>query len=247
VNARRYLIRLSAKGIENWLKETPLIDDLAKVFDLAKPEQSVYEVSDGEEEWLAIAAHALTNPKQGPDATSILRIRWDDLERAEITVDSEQPGTTGVVCFDYRHRNLCATRPKLLTLVGHLAGECARGHDRVRRVIKDHVMRSLRRICAYEDRHCPLHVKRIARWALKEEGPPTFERTRVQQELLTVEFADEVLQPRAAGKQGWDPTSNWYGALHEQREAYANHYLPALARRLGPALTSVGSLPGSSA
>jgi hypothetical protein len=74
VNACRYFVRLFSGGITNWFGDNPDFDVLAEVFDLAKGEQSDYEVADGEEECLAVAAHKLTEPRKSPDAVRVLRI-----------------------------------------------------------------------------------------------------------------------------------------------------------------------------
>lgn len=86
MNARRYLIRLFKSGITNWPANDPDVEQLAKVFDLAEEEHSVYEVMDGEEEWLAAAAHVLTDPRRGADAVSVLRIDEGELARFGINV-----------------------------------------------------------------------------------------------------------------------------------------------------------------
>jgi hypothetical protein len=96
VNAHRYLVRLFSGGITNWFVDDPNIDTLAKVFDLAAAEQSVYAVADGEEECLAAAAHKLTDPRKGADAVSVLRIDEGHLPGFGIRVDERQLGTTGV-------------------------------------------------------------------------------------------------------------------------------------------------------
>lgn len=62
------------------------------MFDLAEKEQSVYEVADGEEECLAVAAHKLADPKKSPDAVSILRIQREHLSRFEIEVEQRGSG-----------------------------------------------------------------------------------------------------------------------------------------------------------
>ncbi len=90
MNFRRYLIRRFAGGITNWYGDNPDVDVLAKqVFDLAEEEQSVYEVGDGEEECLAVAAHKLAD-RQGksPEAVSVLRI-----DRAHLLPGSNQART----------------------------------------------------------------------------------------------------------------------------------------------------------
>ena len=43
-----------------------------------------------------------------------------------------------------------------------LRERCHRGHDQVRRIEKDLVLRTLKQICAYPPCHCPDHVKLIA-------------------------------------------------------------------------------------
>ncbi len=59
--AHRYLIRVFSGGVAAWFADAPDIDSLAKAFDLADEEHSVYEVADGEEECLAVKAECTTN------------------------------------------------------------------------------------------------------------------------------------------------------------------------------------------
>jgi hypothetical protein len=220
-------------GIENWPAPQANVEQLAKLFDLAEPEQSVYEVADGEEEWLTAAAHVLASPKQGVDAVSLLRVRQEELGRFGIAVDPRQPGTTGVVWIDHRHRNLRASREKLIELVRFLAEECRRGHDKVRRIVKEHVARSLRRLCEQSATECPPHVKLVARWALKETDGPVLDRLEAYKEMLLAELPDEVIRPRAHRLGGEDAVASWYAALQELRQEYAGHYEQALASRFG--------------
>src|SRR5439155_19210270 len=116
-----------------------------QVFDLSHGEQSVYEVADGEEECLAVAAHKLTDPRKSPEAVSVLRIGWEDFPGFGIKVDEDQLGTTGIPRWDCRHRNLLANREQLVELIRFLAERCHRGHDQVRRIEKDLVVRTLKR------------------------------------------------------------------------------------------------------
>jgi hypothetical protein len=164
VNASRYLVRVFSGGINKWIETKTDPKTFAKVFDLADPEQSVYEVADGEEEWLAVAAHKLTEPRRGPEATSVLRIVREELHHYGIRVDKDQFGTTGVPRWDLRHRNLVASPDQLIELVRSIAERCYRGHDLVRRIEKSFVVRALNSICSCPPCHCPNHVKLIAQW-----------------------------------------------------------------------------------
>jgi hypothetical protein len=233
VNASRYFIRLFRGGISNWLTESPTIPQLAKAFDLGETENSVYEVGDGEEEWLAAGAHVLANPKQGADAISVLRIHEEHLRLFGISVDRHQLGTTGFVWADHRHRNLCAGSDRLIELVEFLAGRCSRGHDLVRRVEKPHVERSLQRICAYPTCRCPPHITVVARYARKETDRLVLDLAAVRSELLAVEFDDDVILPRAASCGSGDQPRDWFEAVKLLRIFYADHYVPALAKRFG--------------
>lgn len=233
MDAHRYFIRLFRAGIENWLVETTDVTQLAKLFDLAEPEQSVYAVANGEEEWLTAAAHCLANPKQGVEATSVLRMPAQDLEQFGIAVDPSQRGTTGVVWIDCRHRNLRVSRDQLVALVGYLAEACRRGHDRVRRITKEHVARSLQRIGAYTPAACPPHVQAVAAWISKKAGRPVLDLERVREELRVIELPDEEIRPRAAARNSGHAVADWYAAVHELRQAYSDYYLGALAKRFG--------------
>src|SRR5262249_27237118 len=79
---------------------------------------------------------------------------------------------------------------------------------------------------------CPPHVQLVARWVLKESARPDLDLEVVRRELLSVEFDDEVVKPRAETQQRGDSTANWLAAVNDLRSAYADHYLPALSRRL---------------
>jgi hypothetical protein len=236
VNARRHLVRRFSGGIANWLGDNPEIDILAKqVFDLADSEQSVYEVADGEEECLAVAAHKLTDPKKSPEAVSVLRIDRGDLPRLGIRVDEGQFGTTGISRWDWRHRNLLADREQLIEFVRFLAGRCRRGHDHVRRIEKQLVVRSLNTIIEYSPGDCPDHVKRIARWCLSDDksARPDLSLDQIEREVEAVEFEDEAIQPGAERRRSGDQLGDWCNSLNELRRSYSEHYLPALAKRFG--------------
>ncbi len=122
MDARRYYIRVFQGGIEKWTKLEQRIEDLVKIFDARDSEQSVYEVANGHDEWFAVAAHKLTEPKKSPEATSVLRIEKADLESLTIRIDAGQFGTTGVPLWDSRHRNVIATAQQLKQLVELLGG-----------------------------------------------------------------------------------------------------------------------------
>jgi hypothetical protein len=51
--------------------------------------------------------------------------------------------------------------------------------------------------------------------------------------MSAVEWEDAVIRPRAYARAGGDSVANWFAALQELRQAYADHYLPALAKRFG--------------
>lgn len=200
MNARRYLVRRFSGGIDNWFVDNLAIDVLAKlVFALADAEQSVYEVADGEQECLAVATHKLTDPRKSPDAVSVLRIDAETLPRFGIRVDANQFSTTGVPRWDCRHRNLLADREQLLELVRFLAGRCYRGHDQVRRIGKQLVVRTLHIICGYPPSHCPDHVKAVAQWCLDGGKSPGLDLSLklIGRELAAVEFEDETIRPAA--------------------------------------------------
>jgi hypothetical protein len=162
---------LFAAGIEPWRDENADISRLMKAFDLKETDQSVYEVRDGEEEWLVLAAHVLTTKKR-PDATSILRLQPDILHRLGVTVDPGQLGTTGVTWVDYQHKNLRSSTEQLQARVRCIAQGCCRGQDWVGRIEKPFIEKTLRRFCAEPDCRIPPHVKEIARFALKETDDP---------------------------------------------------------------------------
>lgn len=235
MNARRHLIRIFSSGIANWFEDNPNIDSLAKVFDLKKEEQSVYEVADGEEECLAAAAHKLTDLWKSPDAVSVLRIDGGDLPCFGIGLDADQLGTTGIPRWDCRHRNLLANREQLVAFVRFLAGWCYRGHDQVRRIEKRLVLRALHTVCGYSSCHCPNHVKLIAQWCLDSNkgDRPNFSVEQIERELVGLEFEDEAIRPGADRLKSGDAVRDWFNSLHALRRSYMGHYLPAVAERFG--------------
>ena len=115
MSTRGYLIRLFTSGIENWLKESADANALVKVFELSEPVQSVYEVSDGEQEWLAAAGYTLTNAKHGVKAVSVLRLSGGTLRRFDIRAESGEFGTTGVPDIDRRHQKPALARHMSVT------------------------------------------------------------------------------------------------------------------------------------
>jgi hypothetical protein len=236
VNARRYLVRRFSGGITNWFVDNPNIEVLAKqVFDLAAGEQSVYEVADGEEECLAVAAHKLADPRKSPDAVSVLRIDREHLPGFGIGVEEDQFGTTGIPRLDCRHRNLLAAREQLIEFVRFLAARCHRGHDEVRRIEKHLVVRTLHTICDYPPRHCPDHVKLITQWCMSgsKSARPDLSLQQIEREVAVVEFEDEVIRPGAERLSSGDLVGDWYEALSALRHSYTGHYLPAIAQRFG--------------
>ena len=235
MNSRRYLVRLFSSGITKWFEDNPDIDVLAKVFDLSKGEHSVYEVADGEEECLAVAAHKLTDPRKSPDAVSVLRIDRRDLPCFGIKVDEHQFGTTGLPRWDCRHRSLLADREQLIELVRFLAGRCHGGHDQVRRIEKHLVVRTLKTICSYSPCHCPQHVKLIAQWCQSSTkgARPNLSVDQIQRELAAVEFEDEAIRPGAELLSSGDQEGDWFNSLNGLRRSYAAHYMRAVEERFG--------------
>ena len=180
-------------GFEDWYERVPNLEALAKkAFILSDTEQSVFEVADGVEESLAVAAHALTKPKQRPDAKSIVRIEIADLQHLGIQVDHADLGDTGIPKWDVRHRNLLAGRNEILRLVEFLVDRCRRGFDRLRRIYAIVVNESLRTICDFSASHCPEHVKLIANWCQsKDKGHLPITLDQIKSEVAIVEF-DEI-------------------------------------------------------
>jgi hypothetical protein len=239
VNVQRYMVRLFSSGFADLLDRTDIdlqakSDVLAKnAFNLRDSEQSVYEVSDGEEECLAVAAHKLTDPKHRPAAVSILRINREDLPNFGISVDHEQFGTTGVVRWDSRHLNLLASQDQLIELTRFLAARYLRGHNQLRRIEKPFVVRALNTICGYSFYHCPDHVKRIAKLLLStnKDDWPTFARDQIEREIAAVEFDDEAIRPGAERLNSGDRLRDWFSSLKMLRDSYAKQYLPAITER----------------
>jgi hypothetical protein len=229
---RACLIRLFAMGIPEWLEDKPNIERLIKIFDPTDEKHSVYEVESGEEEWVVAAAHALTS-KNRPDAISILRLKEESLPRFGISLDRAELGTTGVPWVDHRHRNLRATIEQLRELVKWVVEECSRGNDLVRRIGKPSIDRTLRRLCAEHDGNCPPHVKNIAKWAIKEADTRNLDLTNIRQEMLAVEFRDEVVRPIAYFMGRGNHLADWYASIDALRQQYGQHYLPAIAKRFG--------------
>lgn len=92
---------------------------------------SVYEVTFGIEETIAVAAHYLTLNRKDFDPVSALRIEGDDLNGLGIAVD-ETPGDTGIADIDVKHRDLIGDLIKFETMTQRLSDAIRRGEDRVR-------------------------------------------------------------------------------------------------------------------
>jgi hypothetical protein len=238
VTPRRYLIRIFDGSFEDWSKDAPNFETLAKkAFKPSDAEQSVFEVANDRDECLAVAANALTNPKQRPDAKSIVRIETSDLNLLGIGVDYSEPGTTGVPKWDFRHRNIVAggdDRDSLNKLIQLLVHRYQQGFDRLRRVPKVAVCEALKAICLCSSGHCPEHAKLIAQWCQKaENGPPTFFIHEIETEMDLIQLDDEVVAPLAHNLSTGDQIRDWYSALRQLRRHYAETYIPALKKRVG--------------
>jgi hypothetical protein len=234
LDARRYLIRIFETGIEHWYAREPDFENLAKnTFTLSDTEHSVYEVRDGVEESLAVAAHALTNPKHRPDARSVVRIEKTDLPSLGIDVDEEALGETGLPRWDFRHRNLLAGRDQIVNLVKLIAELCRRGFDRLRRVCITVVNESLKAICGDSPSRCPEHVKLIANWCQSKEKstPPSLSLSKIGEEMAGLEFDDDVIERLARSISSGDCRGDWYQSVKALRGRYAKHYLPEIKRR----------------
>jgi hypothetical protein len=175
------------------------------------------------------------DPRKSPEAVSVLRIGWGDFPGFGIKVDEAQFGTTGIPRWDCRHRNLLANREQLVELVRFLAGWCHRGHDQVRRIEKELVVRSLKRICAYPPCPCPDHVKLIAQWcqSSNKAARPSLSLAQLEREVAAVEFADEAIRPGAKWRSSGDHDGDWFNSLNALRRSYTEHYLAAVAERFG--------------
>jgi len=101
----------------------------------------------------------------------------------------------------------------------------------VRRIEKPYIERSLRRFCGESDSRCPPHVKQIARWALKETDSRNLDLGQIRQELLTIDFRDDIIQPRAYWMGRGDQQADWYAAVEVLRQEYTAHYLPTIIDR----------------
>src|SRR5690349_15548946 len=113
----RYYIRIGKTKAEEWVNGVGKPAVLAQnIFRLKKSsgrdeyEESTYEVGGEVEEVKATAAHLLTDPHPNLDHRYLIRLRRLDLMEAGIRVDDSVIGTTGIVCIDFRHRDLVGTR-----------------------------------------------------------------------------------------------------------------------------------------
>lgn len=100
-------------------------------FDLADPEQSLYEAGSSLEEVENAAAFSLANiAKREP--CYVLRILPSDLAASDIKPNNRTPGGTGVVIVDFRHWDAPASRDQLTRLVSHILDRVTKGEDVLR-------------------------------------------------------------------------------------------------------------------
>lgn len=128
------LIRVMADSADHrkWLRGDWTASQLMKrFFGTDGSPISVYEVTPGIEETIAVAAHYLTLNRKDFDPVSALRIELDDLNGLEIAVD-ETPGDTGIADIDVKHRDLIGDMIKVETMTQRLSDAIRRGEDRVR-------------------------------------------------------------------------------------------------------------------
>jgi hypothetical protein len=136
----RYYIRIGKTKAEQWLNGVGTAAGLAQSIFLLKKsrhpdacEESTYEVEGELEEARATAAHILTDTHPKIDPRYLVRIRAADLGKAGIRVDDSVIGTTGIVCVDFRYRDLVGTIEQFERLVDLILTRLREGEDRLRR------------------------------------------------------------------------------------------------------------------
>jgi hypothetical protein len=191
--------------------------------------QSVYQANTPLEEVEAVSAFALSNHQViGLTVYHIIRIDWADLEALGAhTQVSDDPGTTGVVPVDFRHRDIPGDPGLLLDLVRRVRSEAERGEDRFRWLATFMQRRQLERFLACSEVVIQEAKRRCERkLANSPYAPrPTHERVRheleaappavPQQRIATL--AHQLHQQRQGATRSLE---NWLDAEREVRQRY---------------------------
>jgi len=132
----RLLRVLAQQGLfSNWLAKTPRLTHLLKCFGLQlqvpDSETSVYRADSELEEAEAVGAHFLITPGTPEKHFGVL-VTDEECRSVGVTIDLEQPGTTGVCEVDGRHVNLKGTSDQFVHLMALLVQGMWEGGQRLR-------------------------------------------------------------------------------------------------------------------
>ena len=178
------------------------------------------------------AAHLLADTHPRIEPCYLVRIRTTDLVEAGIGVEDSVIGTTGIVCVDFRHRDLVGTKEQFERLVDVILTRLREGEDRVRRIGQVQVRYALHAFarCTVKERPtCTL--ERINRTlGLPSAGRVSDDVALARDELAGIGIPEETIRLRAfcleeGGKGTGSPSKNWDAAETKLRAEYAKHYL----------------------
>jgi hypothetical protein len=199
-------------------------------FDIADPEQSLYEAGSSLEEVENAAAYSLTNPPK-LESCFVLRILPSDLASADIKPNNRTPGGTGVVAVDFRHWDAPASRDQLTRLVSHILDRVTKGEDVLRWIGLRQQQTCWRRFCDTAPNLVIEEARRRCCWKLEGTKNPTKTPTgKLRCELLdcppTIPCARLRLcawlryKDRCCKGVNGIPEDDWNKAEEELREIY---------------------------
>jgi hypothetical protein len=225
--AQRYYLRFGSKLQKEWLEGVAVkYDDLAKIFDLAEKEQSVWEAHHPDEEIVMLAAYLLARGSLG-DAWTVLRIREEDLSAVGVELSNQALGTTGVPWADYRHRDLIGSRDNFVALTQHICEVPIRryGQDRLRRIGSIQLKCITGCIPAHRPKDCAWPSYAILKKGYRHPGIET-----VREVIHKLAFPDEVVRPKAYAKSTGDQLKDWHEAENTLRHDYCEAFVGRLAQ-----------------
>ncbi|MCI0464131.1 MAG: hypothetical protein L0Z62_44930 [Gemmataceae bacterium] len=199
---------------------------------------SLYWIDSLADEFRTAAAFALTTTKTTLANFFVVRLFQRDLDKFDLQVDDDGPGTTGVVDVDFRHfeiRNL--TQVKAVALTAWLRNTASEGEERFRWVATRFQRPQLVRFLQLPDEQVIAEAKRRCRVRLGCGGPadsngrsipqiisdlhtnkPTLPRFRVERAAY-LNYCDRIRNSRS-GSSGED----WTTGEESLREAYKNAF-----------------------
>jgi hypothetical protein len=221
--------------LEHWFEPTPSAEHLAnKLFDLTRREQSTYEVTNEIEEINAAAAHMLTYAKLELRNGYLVRVRSEDLDRAETLASDAALGETGVIAVDFSHRDFIGNRKQFTKLMGEVITGLHERQDRIRKFKKAQLECALKNILAQGTRDRPTLTAQRCECLLGQRTMSTIGASEgmTREELAIAHVPEKLVRYRAGarwlrngGYQGGDGTDDWLTAEAEARAQYADHFV----------------------